>query len=601
MFLFILTGCSSDSGITYFKVESTTTFAGGTFGAYRITKSGDVDLTYNLELGAAVRDVYFVVSNTSPENSITIPAIAAQTARSVAADSYYTGGEITEPVTVAPPGALRGSPEISAANREIMESLDKGAQRSATLPVIIQVSQAFVPGDTNTFNTTYNTASSSWSASVDAKFLQSYSDGTKTLEIWVATDCLDSGGSKTYLIEDDIVSPHSVLDIVAEKFLQAGTDNDIYDWVTGVFGEEWGSEASTLFSNLITADDTITILFYDIDDDDDAFATSSTGSVAGYFTNAHSYVSGPGGLTGSNERVMFFMDAVMLAYDDPGDGTGNWAITDFWPSEIISTLAHEFQHMIHFYQKKVLQNPAQYTETWLDELLSMATEDLIAKNIYDADNNMSILGPRGIIPSDLSAGTPILRNGRLPLYVENNNISLIDFNTNAGEVLKSYAMSYAFGAFLIRNYDGAAILQDIVQNKYYDYRALASALGVDVDTDSDNINSTNKFSEVMRYWGVAELLSNFELDPATEAEFVLNSGVSGIDDTAGNTLGSINMFNYSYSSDSVSTFKFFDLPFAQTSIPRGAHYYIEAGKNLTGDQQWRIKLPRYIHLDVIVK
>ncbi len=597
VFVFFLISCGGGEGIQYYEVEQTVTFDGGNYGAYQIQKSGDIDLTCTLQLGSNVKDVYFIVTNTHPENNIIIPAIDGTSGRSAGEnfsdESLFVPGDL--------PGALRGSPEISKGNREFLKSMGEVESPSARPPTARSVPYSRSVGDTALFNTIYDASKNEWRASVSAKLMTDYGTETtsgKKLEIWVAEDCLSGSGSgKSFFIDNTTTtgSENPVLDRVAEKFLQAGSDNDIYDWVTTVFGEEWGSDASQKSSNLISDNDTITILFYDIDDDDTAFL--SDGAVAGFFTPVHSFVDATGGVSGSNERVMFFMDAVMLAFDD--DDGQQWSISDAWPSEIISTLAHEFQHMIHYYQKYVLQGPAEYTEPWLDELLSMATEDLVSHKLCTVSPALAILGPRGIIGADLSAGTSTVNTGRLPFYVPNNNMSLMAFDYDSGSpyIFIQYAVSYSLGAFLIRNYNGADILGNIVQNPYHDYRAVAAALGAG---DVNAIEGINTFGAALRLWGVAELLSEFEIPTGSTAKFILNGGDAGIP-TTDFTLGSINMFNYSASMGGTSTFKYFSLPFPETQLPRGSHHYILAGKNLTGDQQWRIKLPRYVHLDVVVK
>ena len=32
-----------------------------------------------------------------------------------------------------------------------------------------------------------------------------------------------------------------MVDAMGEQFLKAGEDNDIYDWVTGIYGDPWGT------------------------------------------------------------------------------------------------------------------------------------------------------------------------------------------------------------------------------------------------------------------------------------------------------------------------------------------------------------------------
>ena len=62
--------------------------------------------------------------------------------------------------------------------------------------------------------------------------------GIKTLNIWVSDDSFDSGSgcSKARCVTQDMV------DALADYFLVSGLDNDIYDWVTNIYGEEWEAD-----------------------------------------------------------------------------------------------------------------------------------------------------------------------------------------------------------------------------------------------------------------------------------------------------------------------------------------------------------------------
>ena len=50
----------------------------------------------------------------------------------------------------------------------------------------------------------------------------------------------------------------------------------------------------------------------------------------------------------SAARLIFFMDSAFFAIPEGP----TWEVTDYCPSQVIGVLAHEFQHMIHFYQKR---------------------------------------------------------------------------------------------------------------------------------------------------------------------------------------------------------------------------------------------------------
>ncbi len=223
---------------------------------------------------------------------------------------------------------------------------------------------------------------------------------------------------------------------------QAGASNDIYDWVTAMLGPEWGAHQ---YTDLIDPNDEITIWLCDIEDDD-----SFDGGVVGYFWSKDNHVNVPGQqyIEYSHERVMFTIDAVM--YANPAGGAVGWNATDYWPEEIYSTLAHEFQHMIHFYQRAVLRDAIVDGDTWINEMASQVVEDLLA-------DKMDVIGPRGVTGADGTAGAQNNTEGRLPLFNYLNDISLTYWPQGGGG-LENYSITYAFGAWLARNYGGAMLL-----------------------------------------------------------------------------------------------------------------------------------------------
>jgi hypothetical protein len=234
---------------------------------------------------------------------------------------------------------------------------------------------------------------------------------------------------------------------------------------------------------------------------------------------------------------MFYIDTVMLANDEDGD---------FWKKEIYSTLAHEFQHMIHFYQKTVLLEASD--DIWINEMLSEATEDLVATKIRHT-------GPRGVDPDDGSAGETGNTKGRYPDFNRNTSSSLTSWNNNYAD----YAKVNAFGTFLTRNYGGAKILHDIMHNNKEHEDAIEKA-------------TEEKFDNLLKQWGIAIILSDKE---GPENAPVYNTGDFTYDDYGSSTydLGSINFFNYSPKLIAKTT--------AGTVAPQGNYYY-KIGDNLTG-------------------
>ncbi len=255
-----------------------------------------------------------------------------------------------------------------------------------------------------------------------------------------------------------------------------------------------------------------------------------------------------------------------------------------------AVLAHEFQHMIHFYQKQVLNNTGG-TATWLNEMCSMAAEDMVADKIKTN-------GPRGVAYSDGSAGEYPNTSDRLSRYNYFNDANLVYWPPSSAtteEFLKHYSLSYSFGAYLVRNYNGPALFQNIVQNAYTDGTAVESAIksaGYDVD-----------FERLLSRWGVSVLLSDRTNAPG---QYRYNSGDyfsfthQGIPYNA----GSINLFNYqyTYSDPQLRGPKLYSgNSIGETSLAAASNTFYYAGGSLTGSKTWDFTLPEKVKLSVVFK
>ncbi|HPO49481.1 MAG TPA: peptidase M30, partial [Spirochaetota bacterium] len=272
-----------------------------------------------------------------------------------------------------------------------------------------------------------------------------------------------------------------MVDIFSDKFLSQ-TGENIYKWITNIYGEEWGEHSN---SDLIPDDDNITIFLCDIDEDN-----KRDGGVLGFFYAKDNFYRTKYDF--SNQRIMFYIDAVLFAEKEEL----LWDISDKWPMQCISTLAHEFQHMIHFYQKSVLKTNKN-SETFLNEMCSLIAEDFVADKLQTD-------GPRGVAYDIGGAGSPGNKNGRLPLFNYYNGSSLTNWGngtTKTEELMKSYAICYSFAAYIARNFGGALLFRNIVQNDKYDYRAIDDALKISGFSDET-------FFTLIQKWGVAVLLSD---------------------------------------------------------------------------------------------
>lgn len=459
--------------------------------------------TYILELPEAPNDlaVYLISTNTSATN-LTYPEIQLETPALSAAPNAQFRGSHTYPTDTQ---FTHNRNAITVFNNNPPPLLPKTTIKNSSIPAPNQSSATV--GDTFIFKDYESWGSYDIPATARNVVVDNAVPTSAT--IWVADDSWADGScEKSYCITQ------SMVDAVASNFLKTGAENDIYDWVKSVFGNPWGEHT---FDNLIDpSTNDIHILLFDISADN-----STSGGIIGFFWAKDNYLQDPSDtyIATSNERLMFYLDSVLLSTPDLD---GSWAIDDFWPSAIIGTLAHEFQHMIHFYEKSVTDDAI--SETWLNEMCSEIAEDIVA-------NKVNIYGPRGVSYNDGSAGSSGNTRGRLPLYNLFNYIQVTSWNS----YLSNYSINYALGAYLSRTY-GPSLFTDIVQNGDSGTSAIETAIG----------NNTT-FGEVLYNWAIANVLSD---DLNTQSLYRYNSGdwISEIVSDITYNLGSINLFNYQYGS-----------------------------------------------------
>ncbi len=565
----IFVSCSDDDDASesWSSISRSNTYTGPGSEVFLVDTNGNVHLTYTLSLGSSSKDVYFIFTNTTSSDAAQMPVVKNRVGDDDIGDdidsesSFRTELSAEVPSPSAQPIAQRGKPEITEFNHRPIVRTEtfspRGLLRSLTPPTL----RADTEGSPGTF---YDDRGNVITATC-RKVITKDTGIPVTVNIWVANNCFDKC-SKANCITSDMVNA------LADKFIMSGTANDIYEWTTTIYGSEWEETAHTLYPNdLIHDNDEITILLFDIDGDN-----SPSGGVVGFFYARDNFFRVPSDYTlqYSNERIMFYLDAVMFA-----NGDDSWEITDQWPSTIVSTLAHEFQHMIHFYQKTVLRSNGEPSETWLDELCAMATEDILS-------SHMKVDGPRGVAYNTATAGDPGNTKGRLPEYNYYNDISLTEWDNST----RNYAINYAFGAYLTRNFGGAPFLRNIVQNSFTNYRAIEYALS----SQGYNID----FATVLRKWAASNLLSDTTSPPAGYYQYNAGDWFTSSLSSITYSLGSINLYNYKYG--------FHTGPYVYTTMPTGiqpktSNIFYLAGNNVTGSLVYNIDIPKEVKLTVVVK
>ncbi len=347
--------------------------------------------------------------------------------------------------------------------------------------------------------------------------------GTKSLVIW-----LEKGNS---LSQDSI-------DKLADIFLKSGPNNDIYDWETNIFGEEWESNANVIDSKLIAKSDIIDILIYDMNNI----------SLAGYFWGKDNFKKSA--IEASNEKIMFYINSELLKKD---------------PKETYTTLVHEFQHMIHFYQRSVVKGIED--SAWYDELMAESIEDLLSTKI-------GYKGPRNVDPNDGSAGEAGNRGGRYPNFNRYNSASLTTWQNSPAD----YSKVSAFGTYLLRNYGGANLLNRMMFSNNQDEYAILDATG------------ESNFGDLIANWGSAVILSDII---NAEDKYRYNFGDFKYVDFNGITyeLGSINFFNYTPNPQFRSS----------AILDKNANLYYKLGSNLRGSINLNVSLPIGGDITIIAK
>lgn len=199
---------------------------------------------------------------------------------------------------------------------------------------------------------------------------------------------------------------------LAEKF------DLIYPRVTNVFG----------YAN--SNNSPINILIFDLNSD------YKNGKTFGYFMPKD--YSEYDETYHSNECCIFYLDAYL---------------TETKLKMAYSTLAHEFQHMINYYNKEVCISNSNESYTWFTEMLSMLCEDMLQTFLEINDEDSPI--------------------GRMPYF---NNGYYKHGITEWQRSQYSYACTYAFGAYLVRNFGGVKLLSAIGKNELINKESITMAL-----------------------------------------------------------------------------------------------------------------------------
>ena len=196
----------------------------------------------------------------------------------------------------------------------------------------------------------------------------------------------------------------------------------------------------------------VNIVVFDIDGDfDSSKGLSGTG---GYFRNSDYYKVNGDNPNKSNVGKFLYVDAPSCNYVKTGDWSGHKDKdgNSIAAENVISTLFHEFQHMIDFNQKEILSKITP--SNWYNEMLSMLAEDMMA----------SQLGTEGSI-----------QKLRFP-YFNAYYYRCGPGTYNRSYTVPSYSMAYTFGAWVSRTYGGPELVQKMSRNSSVDMTSMCAAI-----------------------------------------------------------------------------------------------------------------------------
>lgn len=213
----------------------------------------------------------------------------------------------------------------------------------------------------------------------------------------------------------------------------------IYPLLTASYGSEWKPG--------IDNDTRLTVLF-----------TQMREGVAGYFNSVDENLQEK--IKNSNEREMIYLSTRFLGED-----------------RIKAFLAHEFQHLITYYQKTVRQNI--YEDTWLNEARSEYVPTLLGYDDYWQGSNLS---------------------RRVEEFLKSPSNSLTEWQNTFAD----YGIANVFMQYLVDQY-GAKIMELTTQNSQIGAESIQSALTA--------LGFDKTFSDVFSNWSIAVYLNNCEIEP----------------------------------------------------------------------------------------
>lgn len=259
-----------------------------------------------------------------------------------------------------------------------------------------------------------------------------------------------AGATRRIVVDHSVSEDGTVGGFGAETFSLAAAGKSCLVWTDGSLGTARAAELARAFDGMCgairatfgsegdfladgggraeTAESPVNVVVYDIGGDGKA-------SVSGYFHSKD--LNSPRTDGSSNGGKFIYIDSLCA---------------ERTPGLAVSTLAHEFQHMIFFGRK--VAGLGLRNERWFNEMMSMLCEDLVQDMMGISDHE----SPKC----------------RLDRFVRDCNGGGLEFRSG-GELL-SYASVYAFGAWLSRQYGGRGVIREMAANAHVGMESVTAAV-----------------------------------------------------------------------------------------------------------------------------
>ena len=480
------------------------------------------DRLYTLEfgdLGALGADVYLVSTNATDLSVTPIIDLDATDAR---VNDQRTARRGQFPQTDSHHTQRHGSVQVPEVNPSL------GAVRQFETASRQPVRE----GDTYVFRRVFHARGYT---DVAATARRVVTDGTVTFVLWVENSLWGCGAA---------CFDQSIIDAMADGFLRPGRDNDVYDWVTAVFGAPWGPHDSAYHIPAESSDE-IHMLLGDI-------------VPSGYFSTGNNRLRS--WWSDSNERLMFFVSGRRLTHGE------DWYTDDYVLASNLHIMAHEFQHVVFFYQK-IIRNGLDLRKvdrhTLMNEMASGVAQILAyfkfrwqKPDWYKDDRNLG--GSSGSVEQDYSL-------------------------TDTTHV--HYSILEMLGIYLALNYGGVSLIGDIVRNEQTGIDAIEDALAARGHAVS--------FGDVLANWAVATLLADNHRAPVPVR---YNSGSWSVSEAGGVTfrIAPLTVSYYAGSFFSVAEFN------AEGAQPPHSNRFADLGR-IHGTVRLRVNAVRGNRITLVVK